>query len=471
MSLAQFTESNVMYTKQFYTKCEADKLLKELLESPFCCTNEKNSTAIAFGDAGLSYTFKGAKVQPEPWNPILQKLRDDVQKATCCEFNLAHVNLYPDKNSDIEDHKYDDFSLDPSSSICILSFGAKRSLDFKQEQCETTEIELEHGSMCVIYPSSNELFNHSIPSVPNEKDPHVNITFAKMCIYQPSAKKPKMEDWVDHLYPSLFTPSNNTWHLGELTYVSLHDEKNNLQIYIRQFIEIAPYDYSLTSHGVMLQPSTFMELSEKLAYFHPRYKNDSFICNNQLSVLNEDGKCILQEIYKTGDYFALNPTFLKLTTDQVLTLCEIRSEICEYILKTLFTITLPHFILILKPQKCHHELHCEREQAKYQLMDFVAHELIKNVNLEFNCTGCVENHPSQRMHTCLSTMEAEKYLEASEKVWFMLDIPYIAREICNKKCTCLYDGDFFSYIFLEDFRNHFKIVLMNSFYTKFPYYV
>ena len=83
---------------------------------------------------GISYTFSGQTAKADPVPAILQPYLDYVNSALFGKSgnNMILVNWYTDGNEYIGFHADDETQIVPNSNIYIISFGAERTLRFKE---------------------------------------------------------------------------------------------------------------------------------------------------------------------------------------------------------------------------------------------------------------------------------------------------------------------------------------------------
>ncbi|XP_060642106.2 DNA oxidative demethylase ALKBH2 [Anolis sagrei] len=141
---------------------------------------------VAYGDAGLSYTYSGATFSPKPWIPVLQRVRECVQAVTGHSFNFVLINRYKDGRDRMGEHRDDERELEPRSPIASVSFGAGRDFVFRHcgSKGHSTPshptpvwLHLEHGSLLVMRFPTNQHWRHGLPARRGVTGPRVNLTF------------------------------------------------------------------------------------------------------------------------------------------------------------------------------------------------------------------------------------------------------------------------------------------------------
>lgn len=144
---------------------------------------------VTYGDAGLTYTYSGTTFVPKPWIPVLDHIRDRIQRATGHTFNFVLINRYKDGQDHMGEHRDDERELVPRSPIASVSFGACRDFVFrhgasrgKAASCHLSPIrlQLEHGSLLMMNHPTNRYWYHSLPSRKKVLAPRINLTFRKL---------------------------------------------------------------------------------------------------------------------------------------------------------------------------------------------------------------------------------------------------------------------------------------------------
>jgi alpha-ketoglutarate-dependent dioxygenase alkB family protein 2 len=81
---------------------------------------------VAYGDAGLFYTFSGVTLPTKPWTETLLKVKDHVKLVTGYDYNYVLINRYKDGNDSIGFHADDEREIDPTIPIAALSLWQER---------------------------------------------------------------------------------------------------------------------------------------------------------------------------------------------------------------------------------------------------------------------------------------------------------------------------------------------------------
>lgn len=143
---------------------------------------------VSYGDPGMSYAFSGSRLPAKPWTPLLEHLRSLVSGHTGHHYNFVLVNRYKDGSDHIGEHRDDEKDLDRGVPIASLSFGQARDFVLKHgdarrkvRHVEPVKISLEHGSLLLMNPPTNQYWYHSLPPRKGALGPRINLTFRRLC--------------------------------------------------------------------------------------------------------------------------------------------------------------------------------------------------------------------------------------------------------------------------------------------------
>jgi alkylated DNA repair dioxygenase AlkB len=138
-------------------------------------------------------------VKPKQLPPILDQLRNELEKKTSSRFNAIIVNFYQDGNDSISYHADDETFLGPLPTIASLSLGSSRDF-FLRRKLEndktstqqfytkgsgpaasrlTEKMKLDDGDLLVMKGRSQAEWEHAIPKRANAGG-RINLTFRKV---------------------------------------------------------------------------------------------------------------------------------------------------------------------------------------------------------------------------------------------------------------------------------------------------
>ena len=98
-------DAEVIYYPHFFDKDEAETIYAELInEIPwqqddiriFGKTHLQPRLTALFGNEGKSYSYSNIKMQPHPWNLLLQKIKAKVERVSNTNFTTVLLNQYRD---------------------------------------------------------------------------------------------------------------------------------------------------------------------------------------------------------------------------------------------------------------------------------------------------------------------------------------------------------------------------------------
>ncbi|NWU95470.1 ALKB2 demethylase, partial [Upupa epops] len=142
-----------------------------------------------YGDPGLTYTYSGVTFSPQPWIPVLARIRDRLTSETGCAFNFVLINRYKDGQDHIGEHRDDERELVPRSPIASVSFGACRDFVFRHRDSRGSKatrrippvrLQLAHGSLLLMKHPTNIYWYHSLPIRRRVLAPRINLTFRRV---------------------------------------------------------------------------------------------------------------------------------------------------------------------------------------------------------------------------------------------------------------------------------------------------
>lgn len=132
------------------------------------------------GDSNSHYGYSGLKLVPQPWTPLLTKIRDDLQQQLQLPFNSVLLNWYRNGNDSVAWHSDDERELGPDPHIASLSFGTARRFELKHRtrlNQPKLGIELGDGSLLVMGSGVQQHYLHQIPKQHGLSGSRLNLTF------------------------------------------------------------------------------------------------------------------------------------------------------------------------------------------------------------------------------------------------------------------------------------------------------
>jgi len=181
-------DAEVIYYPHFFDKEEADSIYTELIsEIPwqqddirlFGKTHPQPRLTALFGNEGKPYSYSNIKMQPHPWNLLLQKIKSKVESISDTNFTTVLLNQYRDGKDSNGWHADNEKELGTNPIIASLSFGAERTFQLKHnyDKDQKKSILLEHGSLLLMKGTTQLFWKHQIPKTAKPIAPRINLTF------------------------------------------------------------------------------------------------------------------------------------------------------------------------------------------------------------------------------------------------------------------------------------------------------
>ena len=132
-----------------------------------------------YGDPNKSYIYSGIKLNTNPWNAVLLKIREKIEKISKIKFNSVLLNLYRSGSDSVSWHSDDEPELGRNPVIGSLSLGETRQFQMKHKFNRNLKqkILLQHGSFLLMRGKTQHHWLHQIPKRKNFKGERINLTF------------------------------------------------------------------------------------------------------------------------------------------------------------------------------------------------------------------------------------------------------------------------------------------------------
>lgn len=132
-----------------------------------------------YGDA--AYSYSGLRLDPAPFTPLLEVLRQTVQRVSGHDFNSVLLNYYRNERDSMGMHSDDEPELGPQPVIASLSLGAARTFVLKHKyNKKTVRINLTDGSLLLMSGSTQQNWLHGINKMTRPSEGRLNLTFRKI---------------------------------------------------------------------------------------------------------------------------------------------------------------------------------------------------------------------------------------------------------------------------------------------------
>ena len=181
-------DAEIIYYPEFYDKSKADliytSLQKDILWQQdnirvYGKTHPQPRLTALYGDEGLSYSYSNIKMQPHPWNLLLQKIKSEVENVAETNFSTVLLNNYRNGKDSNGWHADNEKELGLNPIIASVSFGAERVFQLKHntDKDQKKNIILQHGSLLLMKGTTQHFWKHQIPKTAKPIEPRINLTF------------------------------------------------------------------------------------------------------------------------------------------------------------------------------------------------------------------------------------------------------------------------------------------------------
>ena len=181
-------DAAIIYYPHFFDKNDADALFTQLKKDipwqqddiqVFGKIHPQPRLTALFGNEGKPYSYSNIRMQPHPWNLLLQKVKSHVENVAETNFTTVLLNYYRDGKDSNGWHADNEKELGSNPVIASLSFGAERVFQLKHNTLKDQKknIVLEHGSLLIMKGTTQHFWKHQIPKTSKPIGPRINLTF------------------------------------------------------------------------------------------------------------------------------------------------------------------------------------------------------------------------------------------------------------------------------------------------------
>ena len=186
--LLNLPDAEIVYYPNFFDKRDADAIFEQLLNDipwqqddikVYGKTHPQPRLTALFGNDGKPYSYSNIKMQPHPWNMLLQKIKSLVEDCSETNFTTVLLNQYRNGKDSNGWHADNEKELGTNPVIASLSFGAERTFQLKHNSDLSLKksIVLEHGSLLIMKGTTQHFWKHQIPKTSKPIGSRVNLTF------------------------------------------------------------------------------------------------------------------------------------------------------------------------------------------------------------------------------------------------------------------------------------------------------
>lgn len=184
-------DAEIIYYPHFFDNKEADVIFAQLTTDipwqqddirVFGKIHPQPRLTALFGNEGKPYSYSNIKMQPHPWNPLLNRIKSQVENVSKTNFTTVLLNLYRDGKDSNGWHSDNEKELGTNPIIASLSFGAERTFQLKHNSISGLKqnILLEHGSLLLMKGTTQHFWKHQIPKISKDISPRINLTFREI---------------------------------------------------------------------------------------------------------------------------------------------------------------------------------------------------------------------------------------------------------------------------------------------------
>ncbi|EEY99674.1 alkylated DNA repair protein [Vibrio sp. RC586] len=130
----------------------------------------------------LGYRYSGLQLSPEPFPPLLAKLRTECEQVAQTTFNSVLANLYRDGQDSMGWHQDNEPELGHHPIIASLSLGESRRFILRHYNDHDRKVvcELGHGDLLIMAGTTQHHWQHAIPKTRQTKQARINLTFRQI---------------------------------------------------------------------------------------------------------------------------------------------------------------------------------------------------------------------------------------------------------------------------------------------------
>lgn len=135
-----------------------------------------------YGDAGARYRYSGLSLEPLPWLPSLQALRERLQRVLAVPFNSVLLNWYRDGRDSMGLHADDEPELGLQPVIAAVTLGAERPLLFRPRDpaLKPLRLPLADGSLLVMAGDCQRCWRHELPKSRHQLAGRISLTYRQV---------------------------------------------------------------------------------------------------------------------------------------------------------------------------------------------------------------------------------------------------------------------------------------------------
>jgi alkylated DNA repair dioxygenase AlkB len=134
-----------------------------------------------YGDAGTVYSYSGLHLQAKPWLPVLETIKNSLNRQLGSCFNSVLVNLYRDGKDSVAWHSDNEPELGEQPLIASVSLGATRRFSLRHKHSkQQAHFDLAGGSLLLMAGDTQHYWQHQIAKSRNCDFPRINLTYRRI---------------------------------------------------------------------------------------------------------------------------------------------------------------------------------------------------------------------------------------------------------------------------------------------------
>jgi alkylated DNA repair dioxygenase AlkB len=187
----KIADAQVRYDGVFYAFEKAEQLFNSLQkEIPwrqnkitiYGKTYDEPRLTQLYGDNQMEYSYSGITFKAIDWSPLMKSIKEDVELATGCEFNICLANFYRDGSDSNGWHADNEKELGKNPVIASISLGEERFFHLRHNENKEWRYKfpLENGSLLLMAGETQHTYKHQIAKTKRLIQQRINLTFRKV---------------------------------------------------------------------------------------------------------------------------------------------------------------------------------------------------------------------------------------------------------------------------------------------------
>lgn len=184
----ELPDADIDYYPNFFDSNQSNQLFEKLQQdipwqqdsiTVFGKTHPQPRLTALFGNEGKPYSYSNIVMQPNPWNPFLVFIKNEIEEVCQENFTTVLLNYYRDGKDSNGWHADNEKELGENPVIASVSFGAERFFHLQHNTLkeQKLKINLEHGSFLLMKGETQHFWKHQIPKTAKPIGPRINLTF------------------------------------------------------------------------------------------------------------------------------------------------------------------------------------------------------------------------------------------------------------------------------------------------------